>query len=164
MEFNGQAHASVALPPKRNTGTDWIGGRVGTRANMEVLEKWKIANPYRNSKLRMFQSMAQSLQQLPYVLQAVTLPFSIQKHFHYHGNPPIRYSNSYICFGIKTDLFLFNYDASWKGTFPSSPQASNHFDLNRNPISRNNIKKIRENYFNLSIVVHHILQRTHVPN
>ena len=49
--------------------------------NMEVLGKWKIANLYRNSKLRIVQSVAQSLQQLPDVFQDHNFSVSSEKLF-----------------------------------------------------------------------------------
>jgi len=48
----------------------------------------------------MVHSMAQSLQQLSYVLvfQDHNLSLSTEKRFRYHGTPPICYSNSYSLF------------------------------------------------------------------
>jgi len=36
-----QGHALVASPPGKNPGTHWIGGWVGPRSGLEVLEDWK---------------------------------------------------------------------------------------------------------------------------
>jgi hypothetical protein len=42
MEVNGQLHASIALlPGKSDPGTHWIGGWVGPRVGLEVVEKGK---------------------------------------------------------------------------------------------------------------------------
>ena len=35
----GQVHAAVILPPVNYNGTHWIGGWVGTRAGLDILEK-----------------------------------------------------------------------------------------------------------------------------
>jgi len=38
----------VALPLGKNTSTHWIGGWVGPRASLDVLEKIKIPCPYKD--------------------------------------------------------------------------------------------------------------------
>jgi len=39
MEVSGQCDASAALPPRNNPSTHLIGGWVGPRAVMDILEK-----------------------------------------------------------------------------------------------------------------------------
>ena len=39
MEVSGQLHAPAVLPPGNNAGIHWIGGSVGTRADLKALEK-----------------------------------------------------------------------------------------------------------------------------
>jgi hypothetical protein len=51
MEVSGQLHAPAALPAgKVPTGTYCIGGRVGSRAGLDVMEKRQISRLYRESK------------------------------------------------------------------------------------------------------------------
>jgi hypothetical protein len=51
MEVSGQLHARAVLPPgERAPNTHWLGGWVGPRAGLDVVEKTKIlhcreANP-----------------------------------------------------------------------------------------------------------------------
>jgi hypothetical protein len=46
MRVGGQLHAPAALPPGKRTGTHFIGGWVGSRADLDVCEK---SRPYRDS-------------------------------------------------------------------------------------------------------------------
>jgi hypothetical protein len=41
MEVSGQHHAPVALPPGKNSGTKWVGSRVGLKGVLSGLEKTK---------------------------------------------------------------------------------------------------------------------------
>jgi hypothetical protein len=65
MEVSGQIHAPAVLPPpptrERAPGTNWIGGWVGPRANLDAVVKRKIPGPRRESNLRtpIVQSVAQ---------------------------------------------------------------------------------------------------------
>jgi hypothetical protein len=43
MELNLQLHAPLALNPrKENPGTKWKGGRMGSRAGLDAVEKRKL--------------------------------------------------------------------------------------------------------------------------
>lgn len=49
MEVSGQLHTLAALPPGKDHGTHWIGGPMGPKAGLDVLEKEKISCPHRDS-------------------------------------------------------------------------------------------------------------------
>jgi len=49
MKVSGQLQTPDDLPPRKNPGTTWAGGWVGSRASSNVLEKRKISNPCRDS-------------------------------------------------------------------------------------------------------------------
>jgi hypothetical protein len=45
MEMSGQLHAPTALPPGKAPGTHWIGGWVGSRADLDAMQKRKNLAP-----------------------------------------------------------------------------------------------------------------------
>jgi len=49
MEVSGQLHTRDNLPPRKNSGTTWAGGWLGSGASSNVLEKRKISWPCRDS-------------------------------------------------------------------------------------------------------------------
>jgi hypothetical protein len=49
MEVSGLLHASAALCPGKKPLAPWIGGWVGPRASLDVLEKRKIVYPCQES-------------------------------------------------------------------------------------------------------------------
>jgi hypothetical protein len=61
MKVSGRVHAPAALGRKRNLGTHWIGGWVGSRAGLDFLENKKISWP-----CQMVQLAAQSLYRICY--------------------------------------------------------------------------------------------------
>jgi ribosome modulation factor len=42
MEVNGQPHAPAALFPRKEPRSYWIGGWVGSREGMDIMERRKI--------------------------------------------------------------------------------------------------------------------------
>jgi hypothetical protein len=48
---SGECHVLAILSPERDPGAHWIGGWVGRRARLEVLQKIEIRCPHRDSKL-----------------------------------------------------------------------------------------------------------------
>jgi hypothetical protein len=51
MEVSGQLHAPGRFTPReRAPGIHWIGGWVGPRTGLDMVSKWKIPNPRRESK------------------------------------------------------------------------------------------------------------------
>jgi hypothetical protein len=50
MEVSGHVHASAAFPPEETAPSiHCVGGWVGTRASLDVMEKIKLSFPYRKS-------------------------------------------------------------------------------------------------------------------
>jgi len=49
MEVRGQLYAPAALPPRKKSGANLIGGWVGRKAGLEDLEKRNISCPSRDS-------------------------------------------------------------------------------------------------------------------
>jgi hypothetical protein len=45
MDMSGQLHAPAALPQGKGSGTHWIGGWVGPRADLDAVVKRKIPSP-----------------------------------------------------------------------------------------------------------------------
>jgi hypothetical protein len=64
------SRSSLFTPKERDPGTHWVGGWVGTRADLEVAVKRKIPSPRRESNPRtpIVQPVAQSLYRLSYLL------------------------------------------------------------------------------------------------
>jgi hypothetical protein len=48
LETSDQLHAPAALSQGKNPGSHWIGGWVGPRDGLDVLEKRIISYPYRD--------------------------------------------------------------------------------------------------------------------
>jgi hypothetical protein len=68
MKLSGQLHDLAALPPEKNPGTHWIGGRVGPTVGLDAVVKRKIPTPLRESNPRtpIVKPVAQSLYRLSY--------------------------------------------------------------------------------------------------
>ena len=45
MEVSGQYHTPAALPPGEDFGIHWIGGWVGPKVGLDILEKKKSPEP-----------------------------------------------------------------------------------------------------------------------
>ena len=75
MKMNGKPHDPAALPPGKNAGTHCIGGWVGSRAGLEVLDK--SLSPMTGFDPRPFQSDART----PYRLHCSGLISRKHKYF-----------------------------------------------------------------------------------
>jgi hypothetical protein len=49
MELSGQLHAPAALSPEKDPGTHWTGSWVGTKADLDAVDKFVIACPCQES-------------------------------------------------------------------------------------------------------------------
>jgi hypothetical protein len=61
---NGQLHAPAALSPVKKTGTHWVEGWVGSRADLDNVEKILDPTGTRNSDPSVVQARSQSLYRL----------------------------------------------------------------------------------------------------
>ena len=123
MEVSGQLYALATLPPWQNLGTHWIGGWVGPRASLDVLEKIKISSqqglklgivhlividPPQWNKFSLShvhhhcipkRPFIDRFLHVPHVLVTFWLPEKFFNYFHYFSEAPLLCSTR-VCFSF----------------------------------------------------------------